>query len=135
MKDIIKKVIVEWQEEDFSSVIDRSYHLEYTEEINTIIGLRRSGKTYIIYNEILNLIKQGVGRDQIVYLIFEDERLEPLKSQHLDLIIEAYYELYPENQKKTVYLFFDEIQGIDNWELFIKRLYEKKRYKITITGS
>ena len=135
MKDTIKKVILEWQEEGFSSVINRSYHIEYTEEINTIIGLRRSGKTYIIYNEILRLVKQGIGRDQIVYLLFEDERLEPLESQQLDLIIEAYYELYPENQTKSVYLFFDEIQYIDNWELFIKRLYEKKRYKITLTGS
>lgn len=47
----------------------------------------------------------------------------------------AYYELYPGNTNKKIYLFFDEIQDIENWHLFIKRLYEQKKYHIVITGS
>jgi hypothetical protein len=135
MKDKIKRIILEWQEKKHDTIYSRKYSCEFSEEINTVIGLRRSGKTYFIFYQIIQLIKEGVDTSFILYINFDDERISEIKSDHLGLIIDAYFELYPENIDKTIYLFFDEIQNIQNWHLFIKRLYEQKRFKITITGS
>ena len=135
MKDNIKKIILEWQEMAGLTIRKRDASLLYTEEINTIIGLRRSGKTYFIFSEIEKLLQNGLNPTEFMYINFDDERLAEINSSNLSTIMEAYFELYPENLKKNIYLFFDEIQNIDGWHLFIKRLYEQKRYKITLTGS
>ncbi|MBP7652292.1 ATP-binding protein [Candidatus Dependentiae bacterium] len=140
MKENLKRIIVEWQEniKNFSEkVYERNTALRYTNEINTIIGLRRSGKTYLLFTEIRKLLKGRTNINQILYINFDDERLINLNSSAngYDSIIEAYYELFPENISRQLYIFFDEIQNLDKWGLFIKRLYEKKKYRITITGS
>ncbi|MBW6461815.1 MAG: AAA family ATPase [DPANN group archaeon] len=70
-----------------------------------------------------------------MYINFEDERILPLKAEEMNSIIEAYFELYPENIEMDIYLFFDEIQNIDRWELFIRRLHDTKKFKIFVTGS
>ena len=135
MKDKIKKIILEWQEWRAENPFKRNYKLAYSEEIDTVIGLRRSGKTYFLFSEIEKLLQQGVHPSTIIYVNFDDERLAELKGSELNIFIEAYFELYPENTDKQVYLFFDEIQNIENWHLFVKRLYERKRFKIILTGS
>lgn len=135
MKNEIKKIILEWQTHRVENVVKRKDSLVFSEEINTVIGLRRSGKTYFLFSEINSLIQNGTPPNQIVYINFDDERLAELEGKQLQWIIEAYYELYPGNADKKIYLFFDEIQNIANWHLFIKRLYEQKKYHIVITGS
>ncbi len=135
MKDIIKKIILEWQNLKLSHIKERKYKLFYTDEINAVYGIRRSGKSYLLFLEIERLKNKGIPKENILYLSFDDERIRDIKLKDLSLIIDAYYELYPENLNKKVFLFFDEIQEIKGWESFIKRLYERKKYYITITGS
>ncbi len=53
----------------------------------------------------------------------------------MHLLVEAYYELYPENREKLAYLFLDEIQMVEGWETFVKRLDESRNFRIFITGS
>ncbi len=134
MKDNIKKIIIEWQENRVE-FYKRDLDLIFTEEINTIIGLRRSGKTYFIFSQIEKLLKEGLAPTAFMYINFDDERLAELKAPELGIILDAYFELYPENKDNTVYLFFDEIQNVPGWHLFIKRLYEQKKFKIALTGS
>jgi predicted AAA+ superfamily ATPase len=69
-------------------------------KVVTLVGIRRSGKTYILYETMRRLEAQGVDRRQILYLNFEDDRLLPLKSRELDLILRAHAELYPSLQKR-----------------------------------
>lgn len=137
MKEKIKNIIIEWQEFfKFPDVITRDVALTYSQEINCIIGLRRTGKTYLLFSEIQKLLNSGINKKNILYLNFDDERLN-FENQNFDfdLIIESYFELYPEIVKSKIYMFFDEIQNYNGWELFIKRLFEKKQYHLTITGS
>jgi predicted AAA+ superfamily ATPase len=101
----------------------------------SLIGLRRAGKTFYFYQLINNLIEDSINPSQILYINFEDDRILPLNVKELNTILEAYYELYPENTSETLYLFFDEIQNIHNWELFIRRVHDKKNARIYITGS
>jgi len=135
MKEVFKKIIAEFHESELPEIINRDYSLADTNEITAIIGLRRVGKTYLLYQKIKELLKSGVGKNRIIFINFEDERLLGLKTEHLDSILEAYYELHPESIQKIIYLFFDEIHAAPNWNKFLARLYEKKQYKIFMTGS
>jgi uncharacterized protein len=74
-------------------------------------------------------------RELLVYLNFDDDRLFPLEIQSLNDFIEAYYEMYPGNRDEKVYFFLDEIQNISNWELFVRRIYDKENCFIYLTGS
>jgi uncharacterized protein len=130
MKGIFKKIIAEFQSESLPKLHLRDYSFYETKEVIVLIGLRRIGKTYLLYQEINKFPKK-----QCIYINFEDERLEELKVNDLQLIFEAHYDLFPETIGKELYLFFDEIQSAPSWELFINRLYESKKFRIYVTGS
>jgi predicted AAA+ superfamily ATPase len=129
-KSLLKKLIVEKREfiEDVE-LMKRDLALE--ENGNYVFtGLRRAGKTYSMYQAAKELIKGGLATEHILYIEFEDERLSEFTAHDFELILEAYREMY---DLKPV-LFFDEIQNIDGWEKFARRLADNK-YRVFITGS
>lgn len=100
------------------------------EEIVTLSGVRRSGKT-ILFNQLIDFINK---RENCLLVNFEDERLINFSVNDFDSLLEAFFiENSPEGR---VFLFFDEVQEVDNWEKWIRRVYDsKKNIKIFITGS
>jgi len=104
-------------------------------KIKVAIGMRRSGKTYFLYQQILKMIRDGVSKTAILYINFEDDRLLPLNEQKLAKLVDAFYSLYPENHDRKCYLFFDEIQNVNNWPIVIRRLHDTKNAEIFLTGS
>ncbi|SNZ02719.1 hypothetical protein SAMN06265182_0192 [Persephonella hydrogeniphila] len=133
-KDIFKELIVEFQQDGIPDFIERDLYLPInTNKIISVIGVRRSGKTYLLFQTIKKLL-ENTPIERIIYINFEDERLD-LKAQDLSSILEAYKELYPEISLKDTYLFFDEIQNIEGWEKFVRRVYDKYTKNIYITGS
>jgi hypothetical protein len=94
------------------------------------VGIRQSGKSYMMYQRIHQLIRKGYNISQIVYINFDDERLRAIKADELDLILQAYSSTNP---GKPI-LFFDEIQNVEGWEHFARRLANQK-YQVYITGS
>ncbi len=134
-KEMFKYIIKEFHEARLPELYGRKLTIPETQKVISLIGLRRAGKTFYFYQLINNLIEDGINPNQILYINFEDDRILPLNVKDLNTILEAYYELYPENTSETLYLFFDEIQNIDNWELFIRRVHDKKNARIYITGS
>lgn len=103
------------------------------ELIVSIVGVRRCGKTYLMFQTIQGLLANGTSEKDVLYINFEDERISGLKVEEYDLIIEAYNELRS-NFEGQKYIFFDEIQNLENWEVFVNRLYSSG-YKVFITGS
>ena len=135
MRDKFKKNIIEFQERKLPDLVPREYIIPTdTKKIVSLIGIRRSGKTSILFNMIKQL-SVTVGIENIIYINFEDDRLFGLELKDLDDLLEAYYELYPDKRTQTVYLFLDEIQNIKNWELFVRRIYDTLRLQLFITGS
>lgn len=104
-------------------------------KIVTIPGVRRCGKTSKMEVVVNNLLASGVEIERILWVSFDDERLVRMTSDELEQIIESYREMYPEIAMSTVYMFFDEIQLIDNWEYFVMRLYKHYTKNIYISGS
>ncbi len=94
------------------------------------IGVRRSGKSFLFFQKMQQLLKEGHGWDEMLYLNFEDERLEGFISADFNNILECHAEMYG----KRPILFLDEIQNINGWEKFARRLADNK-YRVFITGS
>ena len=130
-KRVIKSLIVEKQNEiPTMEVMPRKLLLEDTCNY-VFVGLRRAGKSYLMFQHIQELLSKGDARiEDILYINFEDERIADIKAEELGLIIEAYHELY--SGKPRIYL--DEIQNINGWEKFARRLADSK-YHVFITGS
>jgi predicted AAA+ superfamily ATPase len=119
-----------------SNLIRRSAKIpEAPGKIKVVIGMRRSGKTYFLYQQILDLIAQNVPQSSILYLNFEDDRLLPLDIEKLARLVDAFYSLFPENHDRKCYLFLDEIQNIENWPIIIRRFHDSKNVEIFLTGS
>lgn len=84
---------------------------------------------------INQLIRERIiAKKQILFLNFDDERLH-LNADNLDEILQAYRELYPAIPLKDVYMFFDEVQMADDWQPFVRRVYEQECRHIFLTGS
>jgi predicted AAA+ superfamily ATPase len=135
MKDIIKAIITELQEKKLPDNKPRKLQIPVNLPlIVSLIGARRSGKTYLLFSVIQKLIDSGVSRKKIVYLNFEDERLN-LRTSDLDLILQSFCELYPDFILSDCYFLFDEIQNIEGWEKFIRRMFDTQSKNIFISGS
>ncbi|MEK8018765.1 MAG: ATP-binding protein [Candidatus Parabeggiatoa sp.] len=134
-KYILKTLLKDFHAATLPTIITREYHIPTNSgKIMTLIGARRSGKSFLLY-QLVKQITVQVPKQQIIFINFEDERLE-LQSQELDLVIQAYLELYPQYQDLSqCYFFFDEIQNITGWEKFIRRIYDTISKNIFITGS
>lgn len=103
--------------------------------INVATGIRRSGKTYLIYQKIRELVKEGISLDQILFINFEDDRLLPMSQKELSWLLETFYTLYPENHKLQCYLFLDEIQNVEGWPLVVRRFHDSKKVRLFLSGS
>lgn len=111
------------------NLIQRNYQFE--EDMNyVLVGLRRAGKSYLLFQRIQELLQTGVSPQQIIYLNFEDERLIHFKLRDFNDIIAAANQI----SKSKHYYFFDEIQNIDDWEHFARRMADQKEF-VYITGS
>jgi predicted AAA+ superfamily ATPase len=134
-KEIFKILIKEFHEFKIPSVLKRDLTVPVrSKKIITITGPRRAGKTFYFY-QLINKIKQETPFERILYINFEDDRILPLSLKDLNALLEAYFELYPEVKENEFFLFLDEIQNIEGWETFVRRIYDKENASIYITGS
>lgn len=134
-KDITKNLITDFHEKGIPSARPRLLEIPVnSKKIVALTGVRRSGKTFQLYNVIRKLIKQKIRLSNILYFNFEDERIDK-DTFILNDIIESYRELYPDINMGSCYFLFDEIQNINGWEKFVRRIYEQVSKNIFITGS
>ena len=131
-KQIIKNIIIEKQ------IAIPNYKLVHRDFLfgdksnYILVGIRRAGKSYLLYQDIQTRLNKGEQSAQdILYINFEDERLSSLKAEELGTILDSYMELYPGKQP---FVYLDEIQNIEGWEKFARRLADSQ-YRVMITGS
>lgn len=128
--DIIRLCLTDKREEILAAqIVPR--RLDVDDQLNYVFaGVRQTGKTYMLYQRVHQLLNQGIGWDEILYVNSEDERLTEVTSDDLNRFLEVHLETYG----KRPYVFLDEIQNIPHWEKFVRRLADAK-YRIYITGS
>ena len=129
-KEIIRTLIKEGQETlGEVELYNRPYEFEENGRY-VLVGVRQAGKSYMLYKRAKQLLASGHSLEEMVYIDFDDERLLGMTAVDLDLILQAYGSVY---SHKPIF-FFDEIQNIEAWEHFARRLANQK-YQVFITGS
>ena len=123
-KQIIKNIIIEKQ------IAIPNYKLVHRDFLfgdksnYILVGIRRAGKSYLLYQDIQTRLNKGEqSAHDILYINFEDERLSSLKAEELGIILDSYMELYPGKQP---FVYLDEIQNIEGWEKFARRLADSQ---------
>ena len=135
-KDIFKTLIAQKQSEMPFSVIDRDVSLPIDgNDIITVPGVRRCGKSTLMEIAINQLLANGVRKENILWIGFDDERIKDMTAQELDLVLQAYREMHPATELKDVWMFFDELPLVKDWEYFVLRLFKGYCKHIFICGS
>jgi len=98
----------------------------------TVIGPRRAGKTFYMLRLFSKLKAEG---KPAIFFPLDDDRIYPPSLEDLSTLIEVFYELFPDPDPDGRYLFLDEVQEVDDWELFVKRAVEREGFRVYITGS
>ena len=129
-KRILKEIIL-WQQSFIPGIQLQERDINIEPGGNYVfVGLRRAGKTYMLYQHIRQLLRQGHDIREILFINFEDERITDMRKEDLHLVIDAYRELFAYEP----IIFLDEIQNIEGWEHFARRLADEGR-NVFITGS
>jgi uncharacterized protein len=135
-KETLKFVLAQATTRPLPKLAPRSLVLPLeSRKVVTLIGIRRGGKTCLLYATMNRLVAEGVDRRRLLYLNFEDDRLLPIRTGELDLILRAHEELYPEVVGQAKYLFFDEVQNVPAWETYLRRLHDTEDARLFVTGS
>ncbi len=101
-----------------------------------VIGVRRCGKTTFLWQCLADRLAAGVPREALLLLGLEDDRLEGLQVADLAWLIEEYFRLQPQvRDATTATLFFDEIQTVPGWEVFLRRLVDTEKVELFVSGS
>jgi predicted AAA+ superfamily ATPase len=103
-------------------------------KILVAIGVRRTGKTYLLYQKILTLLQEGVDPTAVLYLDFEDPRLLPLDQKKFAALVDGFYTLHPQNHDRKCYLFLDHLEQVEGWPLVVRRLHDTKQAQIFLAG-
>ena len=135
--EILLTIIAEWlEEQQLPALIPRSYASERIENLRrilAIVGPRRSGKTYFMFQLIESLLKNSkYTKKDILFIDFEDYRLSNFTENTMDDLLAAFHQLAG---KYPVFLFFDEIQHLPNWNRVLRTLHNRRRFKIIVSGS
>lgn len=129
-RNILKEVILDAKKEI------RRYDIKNREvgldafPLQVLVGVRRCGKSFVLYQQICRMLDAGHNWDEITYIDFEDQRLSGFSAEDFNLILECHTELYGTRP----ILFLDEIQNVEGWEKFARNLADRK-YTVYITGS
>ncbi len=112
--------------------LEKIYNFMDKNVIKIITGMRRCGKSYLFKLIIDELKKRGINDEDIILIDLELPRYNHIKTrEQLDEIVVPFIE----SHENKVYLFFDEIQNVKEWEVSINSYYKLENTDIYITGS
>ena len=100
-----------------------------------VVGTRRCGKTYRLFQEMHDVLRAGYGAQNLLYFNFEDERLKPYSSELLSDVVDTFFAMRPSAKVDGCFLFFDEIQEVPEWSTFLRRLIDSEKVTVYVTGS
>lgn len=137
MSKLLQEIILNFQETDPEPGVPRRIRVTPVPGKATVcIGVRRSGKSTFLFQCMRRLREAGAPRENFLYLNFFDDRLRSLRADGLNLVLEAYFTLYPAKKNaEKIYCFFDEIQVVPGWEAFVDRLLRTERCEVYLAGS
>jgi predicted AAA+ superfamily ATPase len=137
MRAALESIYYDFLERELPTIVDRDLDLEpIPGKALALIGMRRVGKTYACYQRIRSLLAAGMGKGNILYINFEDDRLFGFDLKNCQTILDVFYEERPEKKSESCAFFFDEIQNVPEWERFVRRILDTEpTVDVYVTGS
>ncbi|NOQ22390.1 MAG: AAA family ATPase [Candidatus Aegiribacteria sp.] len=133
---VIEQIVTEGLNLHPPSMIRRELKLPAVPDLATVIlGMRRTGKTWFMYQAIGDLLDEGIPRERILYINFEDDRLGELDHRQMRLIEEEYFRRFPELRNELVWFFLDEVQEVGGWESYTRTLLDRRGPRLILSGS
>lgn len=129
-RSVLKEVILDAKKDIGNYIINNREVSLDAFPLQVLVGVRRCGKSFVLYQQIFRMLEAGHNWNEITYIDFEDQRLSGFEAEDFNLILECHTELYGTRP----ILFLDEIQNIEGWEKFARNLADRK-YMVYITGS
>ena len=129
--DAVEYLISDFQERPLPELTQRDTRVPHIAgKADVIIGMRRSGKTYLLFQEMQKLLGAGTDKHDLLYLNLEDDRLDPTENGFLDHVLETFFRLRPAPRDQLSYLFLDEIQMVSSWERFVRRVLDTENSRL-----
>jgi predicted AAA+ superfamily ATPase len=139
MESILKERILDFHQSGIPAYIRRDVAVTHVKDmVTTIVGGRKTGKTYLTYQVIDDLLKTGViaSLKCVCYLHFDDETLAAMRQEDLACIDRVFLSLLEKEERDGALLFvFDEIHCVQGWENFVLRLKKRPNWLVMVTGS
>jgi predicted AAA+ superfamily ATPase len=130
-----RAVIAQWVDFTLPELLSRDIEVPLDGDlIITIVGGRRTGKTYLFFQLIKHLLL-NLDKRNVLYVNFEHERLRYLDARDLEDLLKVYYEMMLPDDKKPIFLFLDEIQNVSDWELWVRRVFDQRKFRLFLSGS
>lgn len=132
----IHSIVADFQQRALPAIVKRDVSLPHGEgKATVVIGMRRTGKTYRLFQEMRRLVGTGTPKSRILFLNLEDDRLGVPDLGTLDAALESFYRMNPDARSAGAHIFFDEIQVVPDWERFARRVLDSENANLYVTGS
>lgn len=141
MNEVISSTLRDFSIDAYRPIVPRDLDLGEPLEprvgnlVKVVTGIRRCGKSYRLFQEIDRLMNDGVPLGRICYFNFDDDRLKPVTPRVGDEVLEAFYALNPSALSEGAYLFFDELQEMEDWGAWLRRIVDTRKATIYVSGS
>lgn len=140
MKEVFKQLIIDFHTRDLATGFHRPIEIPVLpgniRKAIVLVGMRRSGKTWTLYQIMNDMLKAGLSKQKLLYIDFSDDRLVGMDTKDWQSLLDAYFELYPELiHAHDLKFFFDEVHDAPDWQRFIRRLLDTENIQLYLSGS
>jgi predicted AAA+ superfamily ATPase len=136
MRATLERLIDEFQERELPRPVPRDIPMPRLRgKATALVGMRRSGKTWTCFQRMQELAREGVPRERLLYVNFEDDRLLPFAAHDFQALLDAYFARQPGLKGELCYLFLDEAQRVEGWDSFVRRVLDTENMEVYVTGS
>ena len=137
MKQAFEEILGDFYENGLPADIKprQMTYLEKSHSVSVVTGMRRTGKTYFTYQRMEELLRQGLPLNRIVHVNFDDDRLKGATVDDLRLLGDTHARLFPQAAGEKCWYFLDELQNVDGWEWYARRLLDSNLVQLCLTGS
>ncbi|MBO4305233.1 MAG: ATP-binding protein [Lentisphaeria bacterium] len=136
LKNTLRELYSDFYEDQIPEMTRRLTTIpEVPRSATVVLGMRRTGKTFLLYQRMNELLASDVSKDRMLHVNFEDDRLLGMTVEDLRYVPDVYYQMFPENRSRLCYFFLDEIQNIEHWEVFVRRMVDTPHVQVYLSGS
>jgi len=106
MELLFEQLIADFHERSLPKLTPREITLPALPgKIDAVLGMRRAGKTTFLFQVMQGLLDQGIAKERMLYINFDDDRLLPMTTRNLGSIGDAYFRMFPGHRDQTCYFF------------------------------